>query len=284
MRPGSPTSSSTSPACFATIPISSSRTPVRVYLDLDPVFNQLWHEHGVDVGLARHTHFVTVGRRVAAPGSTLPSAGRSWLARCSPSFSTTGRWLIGSSRGLTTVANWRGYGSIEHDGVRYGQKAHSCAPLLELPRGRAFRVYAGLAIHPDERGSRALVENGLATARPAAGRRNPGALRAFVRGSKAELGIAKEGYVVSRSGWFSDRSVCYLASGRPVVAQDTGFGAFLPVGEGLIPFETIDDAVAGVEDLRRDYERHRRAARALAEDVFDSDKVLAGLLSGIGVA
>ena len=105
-----------------------------------------------------------------------------------------------------------------------------------------------------------------------------------MQGSWAELGIAKEGYVVSSSGWFGDRSVCYLASGRPVLAQETGFSAFLPVGEGLIPFETIDDAVAGVEDLRRDYERHRRAARALAEDVFDSDKVLAGLLSGIGAA
>jgi hypothetical protein len=187
--------------------------------------------------------------------------------------------------GLTTVGNWRSYGSIERDGVRYGQKAHSYRPFFGLPTRLPLPVYAGLAIHPDERDDLdALAENGwqLLDSGEVAG--TPERYREFVQGSWAELGIAKEGYVVSNSGWFGDRSVCYLASGRPVLAQETGFSAFLPVGEGLIPFETIDDAVAGVEDLRRDYERHRRAARALAEDVFDSDKVLAGLLSAIGVA
>jgi hypothetical protein len=260
--------------------------PVRLYLDLDPVFNQLWAEDGIDVGLARHTHFVTVGLGMAAPGSTLPSAGRSWLA--TPQPVVLADWPVAGPavwEGLTTVGNWRSYGSIERDGVRYGQKAHSYRRFFELPTRLPLPVYAGLAIHPDERGDLdALAVNGWHLLDPGEVAGTPERYREFVRGSWAELGIAKQGYVVSNSGWFGDRSVCYLASGRPVLAQETGFSAFLPVGEGLIPFETIDDAVAGVEDLRRDYERHRRAARALAEDVFDSDKVLAGLLSGIGVA
>jgi glycosyltransferase involved in cell wall biosynthesis len=84
--------------------------------------------------------------------------------------------------------------------------------------------------------------------------------------------------VASGGGWFSDRSVCYLASGRPVLAQDTGFSPYLPTGDGLLRFRSAEDLAAGVEDLRRDYDRHRRAARAIAEETFDSDHVLTRLL------
>jgi hypothetical protein len=104
----------------------------------------------------------------------------------------------------------------------------------------------------------------------------------FIRGSKAELSIAKSGYVVSGSGWFSDRSACYLASGRPVLAQETGFSAFLPGGEGLIAFSTVEEAVAGAETLASDPERHARAARTLAEEYFDARKVLPRLLEELG--
>src|SRR4029077_13604022 len=85
----------------------------------------------------------------------------------------------------------------------------------------------------------------------------------FVRESKAEFGIAKSGYVVSRCGWFSDRSACYLASGRPVLAQDTGFSAYLPCAEGLFSFSTSDEALAAIESINRDYPRHARAARSI---------------------
>ena len=88
----------------------------------------------------------------------------------------------------------------------------------------------------------------------------------------------QEGYVASRCGWFSDRSVCYLASGRPVVAQDTGFGDWLPVGKGLLSYTTAEEAAAALDQVRADYSSHRRAARRLAEDVFDSDRVLGRLL------
>src|SRR3712207_8384722 len=110
---------------------------------------------------------------------------------------------------------------------------------------------------------------------------SPSAYRRFVQTSSAELGIAKSGYVESRCGWFSDRSVCYLASGRPVLVQETGFSEFLPVGEGLLAFETTDDLLDGVEELRRDYPRHRRAARKLAEEYFVSERVLSTLLDAV---
>lgn len=103
----------------------------------------------------------------------------------------------------------------------------------------------------------------------------------FVTGSKGELGFAKAGYVDSRCGWFSDRSACYLAAGRPVVAHDTGFDRFLPTGEGLLAFRTADEAVANLDRVCSDYPRHRAAARQLAEEHLDSDVVLTRLLEAV---
>ena len=106
----------------------------------------------------------------------------------------------------------------------------------------------------------------------------------FVRSSKAEIGIAKEGYVTSRCGWFSDRSACYLASGRPVVAQETGFSHHLPTGEGLLAFGSLEEAAACVEEVNRDHTRHADAARAIAEEHLDSDLVLTSLIDRLGAS
>jgi hypothetical protein len=100
----------------------------------------------------------------------------------------------------------------------------------------------------------------------------------YISTSKAEWSIAKNGYVAARSGWFSCRSACYLAAGRPVVVQETGFSDVLPHGEGIIPFGNIDEAVSGIDSVTRDWSTHSRAASAIAEDWFDSDKVLPRLI------
>ena len=112
----------------------------------------------------------------------------------------------------------------------------------------------------------------------------PQAYRRFIQGSLGEIGIAKTGYVASRCGWFSDRSACYLASGRPVIAQDTGFGLTLPTGEGLLTFAGEDEAVAAADAILSDYPRHRRAARGFAEEHLDSDRVLGRLLEAVNAA
>jgi hypothetical protein len=183
---------------------------------------------------------------------------------------------------LTTVGNWRSYGSIERDGVHYGQRAHSLREVVELPRRTTERFELALAIHPDEhRDLEALSGNGWHLVDPAQVAGTPSAYREFVQRSKGELGVAKSGYVRSRCGWFSDRSCCYLASGRPVVAQETGFSDFVPTGEGLLAFENVDDAASAVEALRHDYARHARAAREFAEEHLDSDVVLGRLLERV---
>jgi hypothetical protein len=258
--------------------------PRRVYLDLDPAFVQLWHTQGIDMRFAGHTHFVTVGRAIGQPDCPVPTCGIDWITTAQPVVLE--RWPVAPRivRGaFTTVANWRGYGSVEYDGVFYGQKAHSLRSLIALPTRTAERFVLALNIHPDERRDlEALAANGWRLVDPARVAGTPEAYRRFVGGSRAELGIAKSGYVAARCGWFSDRSVCYLASGRPVIAQDTGFGRFLAIGEGLFAFGTTDEVLAAAEQLRRDYDRHARAARALAETCFDSDRVLGRLLQEVG--
>jgi hypothetical protein len=267
-----------------------SRVAVRVYLDLDPAFVQLWHAtHAADMRFTGHTHFVTVGQAIGQPDCNVPTCGLNWIPTLQPVVLE--RWPRVGPEGplewdaLTTVGNWRGYGSIEHGGVQYGQKAHSLRRLIELPRLTDERFVLALSIHPDEVNDLdALSSHGWQRVDPAEVASTPARYQRFVQGSKGEFGLAKSGYVASRCGWFSDRSACYLASGRPVVAQDTGFGRYLPTGEGLLAFETTEQAVAAIERLNRDYAGHCRAARALAESYFNSDKVLTRLLRQIGVA
>jgi hypothetical protein len=258
--------------------------PVRAYLDLDPAFAQLWHAaEGIDMHLDAHTHFVTVADVIGRPDCPIPTCDREWLPTLPPVVLE--EWPVATRldrRAATTVGHWRSYGSVDHEGVRYGQKAHSLRPLIDLPRRAPGRFELALAIHPDETTDlAALRENGWILLDPAALTATPDDFRSFVQGSWAEFGLAKSGYVVSGSGWFGDRSACYLASGRPVIAQDTGFGRRLPTGAGLFSFSTADEVVAVIEELERDYERHRAAAREVAVEHLASDRVLGSLLDGL---
>jgi hypothetical protein len=255
--------------------------PVRAYLDLDPAFTQLWHDvEGVDMRFEGHTHFVSVADVISEPGSPIPDCGRDWLPTLPPVVLEQWRKATQFERqALTTVGHWRSYGSIHRDGVHYGQKVHSLRPLIDLPRRTSARFELALAIHPDEVDDLdALAKNGWTLVDPADVAGTPDEYRHFVQGSWAEFGLAKSGYAVSNSGWFSDRSACYLASGRPVIAQDTGFERRLPTGEGLFDFTTAEDVLAAIEGLEADYERHRKAARDIAIAHLDSDRVLTSLL------
>lgn len=262
-----------------------SRIPARIYLDLDPAFNQLWQAvEGIDMRFAGHTHFVTVGLNLGQPDCGVPTGGLDWITTLQPVV--LAQWPVATPieyDALTTIANWRGYGSIRHDGVHYGQKVHSLRPIMTLPTLTGEKFMLALAIHPGEVDDlAALHANGWRLLDPAQVAQTPVRYRRFIQGSKAEFGIAKSGYVVARCGWFSDRSVCFLASGRPVLAQETGFSRFLPTGTGLFAFCTADDVLAGIEALQRDYAGHARAARVLAEEYFDAAKVLSRLLERVG--
>jgi hypothetical protein len=257
---------------------------VRAYLDLDPAFNQLWHAvDGIDMRFDAHTHLVTVADAVGGD-SPIPDCGRDWLATLPPVVLE--EWPVAEAparRSLTTIGHWRSYGSIHHGGLHYGQKAHSLRPLIDLPTRVDVPFELALGIHEDEGTDlEALRECGWRLIDPQEVAATPDDYRRFVQGSWAEFGLAKLGYVVSGSGWFSDRSACYLASGRPVIAQDTGFGRRLPTGAGLFSFTTAEEVAGAIDELDHDYPRHRDAAREIARERLDSDRVLGSLLERLG--
>jgi hypothetical protein len=154
--------------------------------------------------------------------------------------------------------------------------------LFELPRLTDARFCLAMSIHQDESQDLAALErNGWRLVNPNDVASTPEDYRRFIQNSWAEFGVSKSGYVASRCGWFSDRSACYLASGRPVIAQDTGFSSYLPTGEGLFAFGSAHDVIAGIDALRGNYKRHACAARDIAETYFDSGKVLPRLLDAV---
>jgi hypothetical protein len=266
------------PALFA-------RIPRRLYLDLDPAFNQLWHAvERLDMRFEGHTHFATVGGTIGTPACEIPTCGRTWLPTLQPIVLSEWPATPGHpTAAWTTVGNWRGYGSIESGGVFYGQRAHSFRRFLEVPIRSGARCRPALSIYPEEVNDLdALRAHAWDLVDPATVARTPDRYRAFIRRSKGELGIAKSGYVESRCGWFSDRSVCYLASGRPVIAQETGFSQYLPTGEGLFAFSTVDEAVDAIAAVDRDYDGQCRRAREIAEAYFRADLVLGRLLDHVG--
>jgi hypothetical protein len=261
-----------------------SNIPKRVYLDLDPAFIQLWSdEYGIDMRFEAHNRFVTIGQSIGEPECDIPTCGYDWIKTLQPIVLS--EWPVADEIErdvFTTVGNWRAYGSAERDGVFYGQKAHSLRTIIDLPKRTSEEFALAMTIHPgDEKDLSALKENGWTLLDPTTLADSPDSYRRFVQGSRGELGVAKSGYVKSNCGWFSDRSICYLASGRPVLAQETGFSRHLPTGEGLFGCSNAEELAQGAEAVRRDYQRHSKAGRALAEEFFDSNKVLPRLIEEV---
>lgn len=254
--------------------------PVRVFVDLDPGFTQAWALSGIDVGLAGHTAHATVGLAVGRPGCRVPDLGLTWLTLPPPVALEA--WPVAErieTAAATTVGHWRSYGTAHLDGVTLGQRAHTVRGLLDLPARAPLPVRPALAIDSgDAADQRLLAAAGWQLSDPSRAAGSPARYRRFVQASRLELGFAKSGYVTCRSGWFSDRTAAYLASGRPAVVSDTGTGDLVDFGEGLLTYCDVDEAVAALESVLRDEQRHARAARRFAEQHLDARIVVSGLL------
>ncbi len=257
----------------------------RVFLDVDPGFGQMWLALGLHDVFSGHDRYVSIAENIGDPGCSIPTGSIDWLTTRPPVVLE--HWPVRCSavNGVfTTVASWRGpFAPIEYEGRIYGLRVHEFRLFAALPQRTGASFQLALDINPAETQDLALLNShGWALTDPAVAA-TPESYAEFIGASGAEFMVAKNMYVQSRSGWVSDRSVCYLASGKPVLAQDTGLGDRYPTGEGLITFTTLDEAVAGVEAITTDYERHCRAARQVAEEHFDSDVVLTRLLGALGV-
>jgi hypothetical protein len=248
----------------------------RALIDMDPLFTQVGR-FGAEL-LESHDVLFTYGANVGRPGCRIPTLGRTWLATYPPVvpdlWTTT---ETPASDAFTTIASWNAYGRVTHENEEYGQKDEEFRRLRMLPRRAPARLEVALSGAPGEviadlTGAGWTVRDGGQVSRSVAD------YREYVMTSRGEFGVAKHAYVKSRSGWFSDRSVCYLAAGRPAVLQDTGFTSWLPTGSGVLAFETEDEAVDALRQVLADYDRHARAARDVAESVFDYRIVLPRLL------
>jgi hypothetical protein len=266
--------------CLRDHPLAE-RAATRVFIDIDPGYTQLWRTLGYADLLIGHEHFVTVGQCVGEPTSSVPDCGVTWIP--TPPPICLERWPAAPARPgpITSVGSWRGpWGVLEHEGSRLGQRAHSFRPLLDLPRRVPGQYELALDIAPeDARDRQNLVEAGWRLTDPRSVASDRAGYQGFIQGSSAELCVAKEIFVRLRSGWFSDRSACYLASGRPVIGLDTGFSHHMPVGEGLFAFSNLDEACAAVEAVQADPPRQARRARELAEEYLDARGVVAAVLS-----
>jgi hypothetical protein len=263
-------------------------SPRKVLIDTDPGWNHFVnyprHEAGHlwsgTHGFRRHDHFFTYAERLGKPDCPLPDFGLRWRPTRPPVVLT--RWHPEApGERWTTVMTWNNFRKpIEWGGVSYGTKEREFGLVEELPR----RVTADLEVAvggepPTERwrglGWSVVDSHGVS--------RTGADYRSYIQRSRGEFSVTKNVYVATRCGWFSCRSVCYLAAGRPAVVQDTGFSELIPTGCGLFAFSDAQSAAAAIGAVESDYATHREAARAVAERHFDSDVVLRELLGHIGL-
>ncbi len=251
------------------------------YIDSDPVFTQVKLARGqadfrklVD---AHDLHF-SFGESLS---NAVPKTGHCWRPTRQPIVLSQWRPSPPRRRAFTTVMNWTSYNLVNHDGQTYGQKDIEFRRFVDLP-GMVAPSVLEVAVNDASKNGRTpvglLAHKGWRVVNPGEVCPDVDSYRDYIESSLAEWSVAKNGYVLGQPGWFSCRSACYLAAAKPVVVQDTGVAGVLPVGEGILPFRTLDEAAAAVREVERNYEQHSRAARAIAEEYFDSDKVLAQLI------
>ena len=280
------------------------RIPKKIFLDSDPMFTQIALTSGKQDVIERihaHEFHFTFAENIGAPDCRIPAAGLRWLPTRQPivlewwtpsSVAPTvpsgkpnapedGRYYTRNV--FTTVMNWVSYRPSEYGGETWGQKDVEFMKFVDLPQHTAQKFEIAMGMGPGmKRPTEMLREKGWQIVEPSERLPDPWKYRGYLRTSKGEWSVAKEGYVKSRSGWFSCRSACYLALGRPCVLQDTGWSVHYPTGDGLFAFDTIEEAVAAINEINGDYARHCAEARALAEEMFDARKVLGAMLKQIG--
>ena len=259
------------------------RCPRRAFIDGDPMFNQVAMAVGGNSraeAIANYPVLFTYARRMGQPDCTVPSAGRHWIPTNPVVVSDW--WTVTPIRDalpVTALMHWAAGSEAILDGVSYGHKDREFERFIELPMRSSRRfVLAVGGSAPRER----LSECRWECINPLKVTRTIDAYREFIDGSFTELGVAKQAYVASKSGWFSDRSACYLAAGRPVLHQDTGFDEWLPAGEGVLKFSTVDDAVVGLRELESNYASHARAARMIAHEYLEAAPTIGRLLDQAG--
>jgi hypothetical protein len=253
--------------------------PVRVLVDTDPLFTQIRNltEPARRALADKHNRFFTFATNIGSAGCLIPDDGFPWRPTRQPIVLDA--WHPGpppDGAAFTTVMQWDSYDPVRYKGMSYGMKSTMFADFLDLPSKVDWRFE--LAVGGPSTPRSILREKGWHLHNPNEIATTPWNYQDFIRRSLGEFTVAKHGYVASRCGWFSERSAAYLASGRPVITQNTGFTDWLPVGEGLLAIATPQEAEEACKEVIACPGKHGNAARDIAEQFFDSRKVLQNLL------
>jgi len=258
------------------------RCPVRVYVETDPVFEQIRvaeGDHRAIEALGEHTHHFTYGENLGQPDCPIPLEKFAWRTTRPPVIPDLWEARVNpAAERFTTVATWKNIGKdIPFLGETYYWSKHmNFLRVVDLPS--RTRQPLELALEVDDEATRDLLaRKGWLITDAFEASRDITAYQRHITRSRGEFTVSKDLVARTRSGWFSDRSACYLAAGKPVVTQDTAFGKFVPTGEGLFAFETVEEAATALDEVNRDYARHSRAARRIALEYFAADRVLGRL-------
>lgn len=264
------------------------RCPKRIVIDTDPVYEQIKYAKADPAARAyvdAHTDFFTYGANLGSPECDVPLSGVPWRPTRPPVDLDLWPRAAGAPQCFTTIATWENKGkNIEFDGTNYLWSKHvNFVRFLDVPRHRPQTCFEMAMLPPDEAVRRDVAGASWRLVDPRPVSADMASYQAFIAGSRGEFTVAKDIYVRPNSGWFSDRAVCYLASGRPVVTMRTGFTTYCPTGEGLFDYATHAEALAAIDAVAADYPRHSRAARELAADCFAADRVIGELLRDAGL-
>lgn len=256
----------------------------KAYLDVDPAFTQLWAEvYKSDMNFDGHDIFLTVGTTLDQPEALVPMCGRDWVPVAPPVVADYWRMRLGEvaareSSAWTTIAHWYGYPELEWEGRKYAGKRESLMDMRLLPTLVKVPCAIATDLKPDWHDYPSFMEGGWGLHSAVEVCSSIPVYLKYIAASRGEIGIAKAGYVTSRGGWVSDRSVVYLAMGCPVVLQDTGWTKALPTTAGLLPFHNVQDCAETITRIESDYDAQSKAARKLADTVFSAREVLGGLV------
>ncbi len=263
------------------------RCPRRIYVESDPFASQVRVAQGDDktiTALAAHdTHF-SFGENLGAPDCDVPIERFRWLPTRQPV--TLDLWTNpNAAQGITysTVATWHNKGkNIKYRGdTYYWTKDREFKKFLDLPLRRPVSLELATGVGDDVQ--RVLSEKGWRQLSSVEISKDVNRYRSYIQRSRGEFTVARDQYVRPNTGWFSDRSVCYLAAGRPVITQETGFSKFLPSGKGLFGFRSMEDILAAIDAVESDYEGNCRAAREIAAENFAAEKVIGSLMERAGL-
>ena len=262
----------------------AAAVPVRVLVDSEPSWCQIRMEKRLNAGQASssHHHYYTIGRNIGTASTSAPAGGKTWrhifppiLLDLAPSD------LPGPDAPFTTVMNWQSHKHVEFNGTKYGQKETEFARFIDLPRRTPARMQ--IAVSGSHVPREELRSHGWSVLNADDVSSSLNSYQEYLRTSKGEFAVAKHVFVATNSGWFGHQQGYYMAGGRPVVLDETGFSAHLPVGCGLFAVKNVDEAAEAISEITGDFNRHSRCAREIATEFLDAPRVLAAFLEDLGI-